>query len=414
MKAISRFPLALALALCLALPGLARAQDSPPLSAGQLEQLVAPVALYPDSLLAQVLMASTYPLEVVQAARWAKDNPNLKDKALDDALQQQPWDASVKSVVAFPQVLQMMNEKLDWTEQLGDAFLAQQKDVMDAVQRLRTKAQAAGNLNSGKEQTVRTEAGSGGSPQTIIIEPAETNTVYVPVYNPTVVYGPWAYPAYPPYYWYPPGYVATSVISFGLGVAAGYALWGDWDWHHGDINVDINDYRHFTRNDWHGDHNWRHDPEHRKGVPYRNDRVEKQFRGDGHGFSRDQARAQARRDFRGHDGSGFDGRDGIRDGRQIGQRDGQRMGQHAGQRDGQRIGQHGGQRDQALAGHDFGGGHNRNAFQGMNRGDYAYGDRARGAGSRQVMQNHPRGGGFNSFHGGGGHFRGGGGHLRRN
>ena len=104
MKAISRFPLALALALCLALPGLARAQDSPPLSAGQLEQLVAPVALYPDSLLAQVLMASTYPLEVVQAARWAKDNPNLKDKALDDALQQQPWDASVKSVVAFPQV----------------------------------------------------------------------------------------------------------------------------------------------------------------------------------------------------------------------------------------------------------------------------------------------------------------------
>lgn len=385
MKATQRLITVTALALCLALPGIARAQDNPTLSAGQLEQLVAPIALYPDSLLAQVLMAATYPLEVVQAARWAKSNPDLKDKALDDALQKESWDASVKSLVAFPQVLQMMNDKLDWTQQLGDAFLAQQKDVMATVQRLRNKAQAEGNLTSGKEQTVKTESSSGSSQQTIIIEPAQPDVVYVPVYNPTVVYGPWLYPAYPPFYWYPPGYVAAGVFSFGLGVAAGYALWGDCDWHHGDINVNVNDYRHFTRNDWHGG-NWRHDPDHRRGVPYHNSNVERQFKGAGHGMSRDQARSQAREAFRGHE-SGFDG---GRD--NLGNR-----------------GQHGDRRDSGLArNNDLGGGHHDGAFQGMGRGQHAYGDGARGMNSRQIMRDNPRGGGFNSFHGGG-NFHGGGG-----
>ena len=162
----------------------------------EIEALVAPIALYPEALVAQVLMASTYTLEVVEAARWSKANPNLKDKALQDALEKQKWDPSVKSLAAFPTTLAMMNEKLDWTQKLGDAFLGQQKEVMAAVQRLRTKAQAAGNLKSSKEQTVTTEQQGGTT--VIKIEPADPQVVYVPTYNPTVVYGPWPYPAYPP------------------------------------------------------------------------------------------------------------------------------------------------------------------------------------------------------------------------
>src|SRR5262245_46292631 len=156
---------------------LGLAQDSAPakFKPEELESLVAPIALYPDSLVAQVLMASTYPLEIVEAARWSKANPTLKDKALQDALEKQTWDPSVKSLTAFPQILTMLNDKLDMTQKLGDAFLAQQKDVMDAVQRLRTKAQAAGNLKSSKEQTVSSEAQ--GSSTVIKIEPADPSGV---------------------------------------------------------------------------------------------------------------------------------------------------------------------------------------------------------------------------------------------
>ena len=168
----------------------------------ELDQMIAPIALYPDSLLTQILMASTYPLEVVQADRWAKQNKDMKGDALAKALEAQPWDPSVKSLVNFPQVLAMMSEKLDWTQKLGDAFLAQQKDVMGTVQKLRAKAQAAGNLKTTKEQVVKVEK------EVIIIEPANPQVVYVPTYNPTVVYGAWPYPAYPPTPYYPPGYVA--------------------------------------------------------------------------------------------------------------------------------------------------------------------------------------------------------------
>jgi len=160
----------------------------------ELDQLLAPIALYPDSLVAQILMASTYPLEVVEAARWAKANQDLKGDSLTSALEKEDWDPSVKSLVNFPQVLGMMNEKLDWTQKLGDAFLAQQKDVMDTVQKLRQKAQAQGNLKSSEEQKVVVEKET----KTIIIESANPQVVYVPTYNPTVVYGVWPYPAYPP------------------------------------------------------------------------------------------------------------------------------------------------------------------------------------------------------------------------
>ena len=182
---------------------------TPPFKKEELEQIVAPIALYPDALLAQIFMASTYPLEIVEAARWSKAHPEVKGDAVAGAVQSQTWDPSVKSLCAFPDVLAMMNEKIDWTQKLGDAFLAQQKEVMQAVQVLRNKAKETGNLKSTKEVTVKTEPAPAGAPapQTIIIESPDPEVVYVPTYNPTVVYGAWAYPSYPPYYYYPPGYV---------------------------------------------------------------------------------------------------------------------------------------------------------------------------------------------------------------
>ena len=273
--------------------GMASAQTDAaaptPFGAEELEQIVAPIALYPDSLLAQVFMASTYPLEVVEAARWVKANPKLKDKALEDALQSQTWDPSVKSLTAFPPVLEMMSEKLDWTQKLGDAFLAQQGDVMSAVQRLRAKAQAEGNLESNEEQKVVVEQppASGGD-TTIVIQPANPQVVYVPTYNPTVVYGAWPYPSYPPYYYYPPGYaVASSMISFGVGMAVGAALWGDCDWgwdnHHGGdygghnkVNINVNNYNNFNKTNIKNG-NWNHNAEHRKGVGYRDKGTQDRF-----------------------------------------------------------------------------------------------------------------------------------------
>jgi hypothetical protein len=210
-----------------------------PFKQEELDQLLAPVALYPDSLVAQILMASTYPLEVVQAERWAKQNESLTGDALTAALEQQNWDPSVKSLVNFPQVLQMMNEKVDWTQKLGDAFLAQQKDVMDTIQNLRKKAEAEGNLKTNQEQKVIVEKET----QTIIIEPSNPQVVYVPTYNPTVVYGTWWYPAYPPYYYYPPGYAAgAALFSFGVGIAIGAAwgyAWGGCNWGRGNVNINI-------------------------------------------------------------------------------------------------------------------------------------------------------------------------------
>ncbi|MFZ2091714.1 MAG: DUF3300 domain-containing protein, partial [Pseudolabrys sp.] len=165
----------------------ASAQSQQLLKAEELDQLVAPIALYPDALLAEVFMASTYPLEVVQADRWATDNKALKGDQLKAAVDKQGWDDSVKSLVATPSVLTMMSTKLDWTQKLGDAILAQQPDVMDAVQRLRTKAQANNKLTSTKEQKVSVTQQE--NKQVIVIEPTAPDTVYVPYYDPAVVYG---------------------------------------------------------------------------------------------------------------------------------------------------------------------------------------------------------------------------------
>ena len=182
---------------------------APTFKAEEIEALVAPIALYPDSLLSQVLMASTYPLEVVQAARWAKANPGVKGDAALKAVEGQSWDVSVKSLVAFPQVLEAMDTRLDRTEKLGDAFLAQKDDLFAAVQRLRVRAQQSGHLQSNEQQKVIVEpASSSAAPQQTLvrIEPANPEVIYVPSYNPTVVYGAWGYPAYPPYYWPPSPY----------------------------------------------------------------------------------------------------------------------------------------------------------------------------------------------------------------
>ena len=302
------------LALLLAAPPggiMAQGQDSggqPTFRQEELDQMLAPIALYPDDLLAQVLMAATYPLEVVQAARWVQANPNLSGDQLAAVLEQQDWDPSVKSLVNFPSVLQMLNDRLEWTQKLGDAFLAQKDQVMDTVQKLRQRAQAQGYLQTTSQERVVVDPQS----QAIDIEPAVAEEMYVPAYDPTVVYGPWRWPAYPPYYYYPPGVVITGgFIGFGvaLGVAWGYA-WGRFNWHSHDVlinvarNVRFNNridrdryVSHVTKGGG-GQGEWRHDPAHRGGVAYRTPSVAQQFgRGPRPG-------AGARQDFRGFDSGG--------------------------------------------------------------------------------------------------------------
>jgi hypothetical protein len=282
-------------------------QGPPAFKPEELDQVAAPIALYPDPLVAQILMASTYPLELVEAARFAKANPNLTGTPLDEALKQQTWDDSVKALVAFPQVVTMMSDKLDWTQKLGDAFLGQQKELMDAVQRLRAKAQAQGNLKDSSQQKIVVEqapppaaAQAAAPPPTTIIkiEPANPQVIYVPTYNPTVVYGAWPYPAYPPYAYYPPGYAmataATAAFTFAAGVAVGSALWGNCNWGHGDVNVNVNQYNNFTKNVntaniasqrtqiqntrvANNNGAWQHDPAHRQGVQYRDNATQQRF-----------------------------------------------------------------------------------------------------------------------------------------
>lgn len=209
----------------------------------ELEQMLAPIALYPDALLAQVLTAATYPLEIVEASRFIKENPGLKDEALLEAAKTKDWEPSVKAMLEFPDVLAMMDEQLEWTQKLGDAFLAQQSDCMDAIQRLRQKAYARGNLATSEKQVIRVE------PQTkiIIIEPASPEVVYVPVYDPVIIYGPWWYPAYPPYYFYPRRYSGITFFS-GVFVGAFWVGWGTWDcnWHSRHVYINTNHYNNFT------------------------------------------------------------------------------------------------------------------------------------------------------------------------
>jgi hypothetical protein len=397
----------------------------------ELEQILAPIALYPDSLISQILIASTYPIEIVQADRFVKQNTSLKGDALTKALEGQSWDPSVKSLVNFPQVLTMMSEKLDWTQKLGDAFLEQQKPVMDTIQSLRAKAQASGNLKTTKEQTIIVEE------KIIKIEPANPQVIYVPAYNPTVVYGAWPYPAYPPYTYYPPGYMAGSAFWFaagvGLGAAWGYA-WGNANWGGGNVNYNYNQNTNINRNIDRGRYasqqpaggqgRWQHNAEHRKGVSYRDQntaqkynrastsdaiRSREDFRGRADAGTRDLPRGGAGDRVGTADRGGLGDRGGISKGGGAGDRGGAGHRPATADRGG---GQFGGGRGGAS---QLGGSSNRGgAFQGIGGGgSAARASSARGSASRGGGGGASRGGGGASRGGGGGARGGGGGGRRR-
>ena len=268
--------------------GAPQGQPQQSLAPDQLDSLVAPIALYPDPILSQVLVASTYPLEIVEAARWLGQNSSLKGKALVDAAAKQTWDASVQALVVLPDLLKRLNQDITWTSDLGNAFLAQQEGVMEAVQRRRQRAQSNGALQSTKEQQVTTTTQGGNT--YIEIQPSSPQVVYVPEYNPEAVWGPSADYPYPPIY-YPPStgaIIAASAISFGVGVAVGAIWsggWGGWGWGcgWGRNNVVINNNfinsNHFNRVNVGNGNNWVHNPVHRGGVPYNNRNVANQFNG---------------------------------------------------------------------------------------------------------------------------------------
>lgn len=289
-------------------------QEAAKIPSEQLDALVAPIALYPDPMLAQVLAASTYPLEIIQLQQWLEKNKTLKDKALVDAVSKQPWDPSVQAMAALPDVVKRLANDIQWTTDLGNAFLTQQSDVMDAVQRMRKKAKDNGNLKTTEQQKVETKVVE--SKQVIVVQQASPEVVYVPSYNPVVVYGPPVYP-YPPIAYPPPGYYAAGVaISFGVGVAMGAAWGGGWGWGcgWGNNDVDINVNNNFNRNTnvnggnrvstrpSNGTGNrsgssggkWQHNPQHRGGAPYSNRATAQQYGGTARGDSMATRQANAR------------------------------------------------------------------------------------------------------------------------
>jgi hypothetical protein len=254
------------------------------LSSDELNNLVAPVALYPDPLLSQILVASTYPLEVVEANQWLQRNGNLRGEELLDAAKQQTWDPSVQALIAVPDAMAMLNQDIRWTTDLGNAFLSQEADVMKAVQRMRARAQSNGRLSSTPQQIVTAE--SQGKNQVVKIMPAEPDVIYVPVYDPVYIWGPPVYGYYPPLF-YPP-----FSFTFGIGCRLAYFFsdwggWGNWGWGpnwFGNVIVINNGFFHrhgfYERPGWHSrDGNWTHNPDHRKNVPYKNTDVANRFGG---------------------------------------------------------------------------------------------------------------------------------------
>jgi hypothetical protein len=384
------------LAMLLALPVQVMAQEGgegapKKMSQEELAQLVAPIALYPDELVSQILMASTYPLEIVQADRWAQANKGLKGDALAKALEKENWDPSVKSLVNFPSVLAAMSQKLDLTTRLGDAVLSQQKDVMDTIQLLRKRAYDAGNLKTTKEQKVVVEK------ETIVIQPAQTQVVYVPTYSPTVVYGAWMYPSYPPYAYYPPPPPAYPLYGFAAGVAVGAAwgyAWGNCNWHGGDVDIDVNrntninnniDRSKYQRPGQGGQGTWQHNPEHRKNVAYRDGATANKY-------GQSSARStQGRRDAARGYGSGRGGDAGGRASAGTMDRGAGQRGGSGGAGFGDRGGSAGAGRDSSFGGGGrdsaFGGGSGRQERTASDRGlssrqSSSFGGGGRGGGRR--------------------------------
>jgi len=438
-------------------PAAAQPLEQPsasPFTPEELNQILAPIALYPDELIAQILTAATYPLEIVLAARWVADPKNaaLKGDALVKALEGQTWDASVKSLVPFPSVLKMMSDKLDWTQKLGDAFLSQEADCLAAVQSLRRKAAAAGTLKSTPQQSVTVapraavaapglQGPPAGEPitmapvtedQTISIAPADPQVVYVPSYDPATAYGSWPYPSYPPYAFPPPvGYGVAAGMATGLAFGAGVAIagslwgWGSPNWSGGNVSINANRFNSINANRTAITGNtWQHNAAHRQGVAYRDAATRQRF-------GREPAGAAARRDYRGFEGRGG-GAGAGRGGGQLAGGAG-RAGQPrvatrpAGQG---RIGENrgGGQGLQARAGGQAGrsqglgqgagaGGRGnfaaqRSAFNPGN-GAQARAFSQRGAASRQQFAGNFQRGGGNFQRGGGSFQRGGGGGVQR-
>jgi hypothetical protein len=426
--------IALALLMAMPVPVSAQTADNPPASSSQaqpesrpppsaellkpeqLEALVAPIALYPDALLANMLAAATYPLEVVEADRFVKDNKNLKGDTLKAAFDKKSWDDSVKALTATPSVLDMMSDKLDWTKSLGDVMLAQQADLMDAIQRLREKARANNKLSSNKQQTVTVKQQE--SKQVIVIEPTDPNTMYVPYYEPATVYGAWPYADYPPYYFGYPSYIGAGVVAAGIAFGTAWAIgrWGNYwgggcNW--GNRNVYVN---HRTTNIW------QHNAAHRQGVRYNNANVQQRF-----GNNNIRAGADNRMDFRGKGGQQVlnPGKDrpgtGDRAGN-IGDRAGDRGVDRAGSR-GDRGGANrpstadrkGNARDRGNAGNRAkqGGGGNRAAANRARGGggglNVSSGRAASAASARGRASFASAGGGGARISAGGGGFRGGGG-----
>jgi Protein of unknown function (DUF3300) len=310
MEPISFRPRKLLALVCVALlahgEGALLAQEAPQateaepaaekLSPDQLDSLVAPIALYPDPLLAQVLAASTYPLELIQLQQWLEKNKDLKDKALADAVAKQPWDPSIQSMAAVPEAVKRLADDIQWTTQLGDAFLDQESEVMDAVQRMRKKADEKGALKSNEQQTVETKVIE--EKTVIVVQPTNPEVIYVPSYNPTVVYPPPVYP-YPPVY-YPPYYPGAGLVTFGVGMAMGAAIWGGsccgcgWG---GNNTININNNNNFNRNSNtninrgqgggnRGSGNWQHNSQHRGGAPYSNKATAGKYGGSARGEAR--------------------------------------------------------------------------------------------------------------------------------
>ena len=399
-------------------------QPPPPIPNDQLDSLVAPIALYPDPMLAQVLVASTYPLEIIQLQQWLAQHKGLKDKALVEAVEKEDWDPSIQAMAALPDVVKQLAENIKWTTDLGNAFLAQQSDVMDAVQRMRMKAKNAGNLKTTEQQKVETKTVENKT--VVVIEQAQPQVVYVPSYNPTVVYGAPVYP-YPPIAYPPVGYYAAgAAISFGVGLAMGAAWGGGWGYNSGwggNNNVTINNNNNFVNNSnrvnggnrvnsgnrgnrGNGNSNWQHNPQHRGGAPYSNRSTANKYGGTARGDSMERRQTNARQN---------QGQSGNR--QQAGSMD--RSGgnrQQAGSMD--RSG--GNRQQQAGSMNRGGGGADRVGNQsvpggGSSRGSGAFGggaggysgSNARASGSRGSSSMGSRGGG------GGGGGRGGGGGGRR-
>lgn len=338
---ILRF-LALFLVALAAAPMPAAAQAPKPFTQAELDQMLAPIALFPDALLAQALMAATYPSDVAQAVDWAYANRNLEGDAAVRAAQDKPWDPSVQSLVAFPKVLAMFGENPKWVQDMGDAFLDQPEAVMDSVQFLRSKAQAAGNLATDEHQVVAVEAAP-PPPATVVVNapppptqiitivPANPQVVFVPIYNPVWAFGPWWHPAFPPFFFPPPprwgwGWSSAAHAGFwwGVGFGVSYALWGGVNWRTRNVNINVNQWnsinvnRRIDSRDRNVD--WRHDPRNRRGVPYRDPGTRERMRplpGDVRSRDdyrgRDVQRDRAREELAGRVGSQNLDRDAIRD-----------------------------------------------------------------------------------------------------